>query len=365
MASHEQRGSDVGARNLRVLAVDDDHNILALLQTALASMGSYEIALAHSGDDALRQIKRAKEPFDCFLLDIQMPQMDGITLCREIRALEDYQFTPILMLTAMSERKYVDESFLAGANDYVTKPFELAELRRRLASARKLLENRGQTAQAESSTPKLKHALNAQRTMAFEDPIEMSNVDRLLGKGAFENYVTQLGQGRRFTSYVTAVRVEHANRHFDTMGARDFSDIMEEVARGISKYTSQARTIFCYHGAGNFLCVDHRRSLVLKDSDYDGLNRTIAGCLKTYGYVEQVSCDIGLPVSLRLTSKSRALIALQKAISYVQTPDAVTLPALTLGRTPTSQAEFIRAERSAYEAILKDVLTEEPALNRY
>lgn len=49
MASHEQRGSDVGARNLRVLAVDDDHNILALLQTALASMGSYEIALAHSG----------------------------------------------------------------------------------------------------------------------------------------------------------------------------------------------------------------------------------------------------------------------------------------------------------------------------
>ena len=137
------------APKMRVLAVDDDQSILALLQTALSALGQFEVSIADSGEEALRQIERAEKPFDCFLLDIQMPNMNGIELCRAIRARRAHHKTPILMLTAMSERKYIDESFVAGATDYVTKPFDFFELRSRLSAVAAQRASEARAAQAE------------------------------------------------------------------------------------------------------------------------------------------------------------------------------------------------------------------------
>jgi CheY-like chemotaxis protein len=80
--------------------------------------------------------------FDCFILDVQMPGMDGIELCRQIRAIEVYKDTPIIMNTAVADRDYIDAAFAAGATDYLTKPVDEVEVKARLGVIEQLVTER-------------------------------------------------------------------------------------------------------------------------------------------------------------------------------------------------------------------------------
>lgn len=94
---------------MKILAVDDDPIILELLAHFIDTLTDHKVVLASCADEAIDVIQaNARSPFDCFLLDIQMPGTDGITLAGKIRAMEPYTDTPILMLTAMSEKVYID-----------------------------------------------------------------------------------------------------------------------------------------------------------------------------------------------------------------------------------------------------------------
>lgn len=120
---------------LRVLCVDDDPAILVVLEASLATVGEHDVVTAISGDVALSKYVSKGEKFDCFVLDIQMPGISGIDLCREIRQRPEYDLTPILMLTAMSDAKYIEEAFRNGATDYLSKPFDPNELNQRVEIA--------------------------------------------------------------------------------------------------------------------------------------------------------------------------------------------------------------------------------------
>jgi len=122
--------------NMRVLVVDDEPAVRTSLATALARDG-YDVALAEDGDDALTQL--AVGGVDAIILDVAMPEPNGLEVCRRLRGRGDR--TPILMLTA---RDLIDDRVAgldAGADDYLVKPFALAELRARL---RALLRRTGE-----------------------------------------------------------------------------------------------------------------------------------------------------------------------------------------------------------------------------
>jgi len=123
---------------LKILAVDDDMMILDLLTVALEHGGHRDVTVSTSPSEALLMVRRADVPFECIMLDVQMPEMDGIELCRNIRMSAGYEETPILMLTAMTERSYIERAFLAGATDYITKPFDVFEIGARVGVAAKL-----------------------------------------------------------------------------------------------------------------------------------------------------------------------------------------------------------------------------------
>jgi len=113
--------------NMRVLVVDDEPAVRTSLATALARDG-YDVALAEDGNDALTQL--AAGGVDAIILDVAMPEPNGLEVCRRLRARGNR--TPILMLTA---RDLIDDRVAgldAGADDYLVKPFALAELRARL-----------------------------------------------------------------------------------------------------------------------------------------------------------------------------------------------------------------------------------------
>ena len=113
---------------MKKLSVDDDWMILELLELAMSVSGQHELTIVTSGEKAIQLLEQGEQRFDCFLLDIQMPHIDGVELCRVIREMPMYKRTPILMATAMSQKVYIDRALAAGASDYVTKPFDFEEL---------------------------------------------------------------------------------------------------------------------------------------------------------------------------------------------------------------------------------------------
>ena len=117
----------------RVLVVDDDAKITGFLRRALAYEG-YQVDVAGGGAAALAQALQA--PPDVVVLDVMMPGLDGLEICRRLRAGGD---VPVLMLTARDEVVDRVEGLDAGADDYLAKPFALEEL---LARLRALLRRR-------------------------------------------------------------------------------------------------------------------------------------------------------------------------------------------------------------------------------
>ena len=109
-----------------VLIVEDDRNIAELLQMYLEKEG-YTVTTAYDGGQGLSKF-RAIQP-DLVLLDVMMPVMDGWAVCKAIRA--DSQ-TPVIMLTAKSETDDKVQGLRAGADDYITKPFEMKEVLARI-----------------------------------------------------------------------------------------------------------------------------------------------------------------------------------------------------------------------------------------
>jgi len=120
----------------RVLVVDDIARNLQVVGTLLRHEG-YEVMPATSGADALEGVQ-AQVP-DLILLDMMMPEMDGLEVCRRLKANPAVQNIPIIFLTASNEMEHLIKGFEAGAVDYVTKPFNAPEL---LARVRTHLELR-------------------------------------------------------------------------------------------------------------------------------------------------------------------------------------------------------------------------------
>ncbi|WP_176705904.1 ATP-binding protein [Paenibacillus hemerocallicola] len=115
-----------------VLLVDDELSNLKVLIDIVSSM-NFAYRAVHSGEEALAKLKHAPLP-DIVLLDVMMPHMSGIEVCREIRVLHGVAELPVLMLTASGQIGDMVASFQAGANDILQKPFEPAELKARMQS---------------------------------------------------------------------------------------------------------------------------------------------------------------------------------------------------------------------------------------
>jgi len=115
----------------RVLIADDNPANVRILSMRLAADG-YDIVTARDGEEALA-VARESQP-DLILLDVMMPKLDGITVCRRLKEAQETSFTPIILVTAMADAKDIVAGLEAGADEYLTKPVDHAALSARVRS---------------------------------------------------------------------------------------------------------------------------------------------------------------------------------------------------------------------------------------
>jgi two-component system, OmpR family, alkaline phosphatase synthesis response regulator PhoP len=109
----------------KILVVDDQVDLVKTIQFAL-ELEQYQVLVSYNGEDALNQAR--KENPDLILLDIMLPKLDGYKVCRLLKFDEQYKHIPILMLTAKSQDKDRSIGKETGADEYITKPFDIDEL---------------------------------------------------------------------------------------------------------------------------------------------------------------------------------------------------------------------------------------------
>ncbi|MEM9774501.1 MAG: response regulator [Chloroflexota bacterium] len=134
----------------KILVIDDHKETLDLVSLVLQKQG-YRVSIAHSGQEGL-DTASAQQP-DLVLLDVMMPDMDGYTVCRKIRATPGLSDTPIILLTAKSQPDEKWEGFEAGATDYLIKPTNAEELHRRVKTILVSRQPEDKATQAEIGGP--------------------------------------------------------------------------------------------------------------------------------------------------------------------------------------------------------------------
>lgn len=236
---------------MKILIAEDDPVSRNVLETFLKKWG-YNVITTQDGAAAWRIMQQEDAP-QMAILDWMMPDMDGIEVCREVRKREAEPYVYILLLTAKDQKQDVVEGIEAGADDYLTKPFDAGELRARLRAGRRILALQGA----------LISARDALRFQATHDPLT-GLWNRLAAAEALHR---ELARSKREKSSVAVIMadLDHFKALNDTYGHLAGDAALREVAARLLKSVRVYDTVGRY-GGEEFL-------LVLPGSDGEGARR--------------------------------------------------------------------------------------------
>jgi sigma-B regulation protein RsbU (phosphoserine phosphatase) len=174
-------------QSIRALLVDDDPMLLALLAAFIESRG-YAVEQSHDGADALERVRAGS--FNLLITDRNMPRMDGLTLCREVRALGLDNYVYSIMLTASDDEKSLVAAMEAGVDDFLAKPLRPAELGARLRAAERVLALEAQMAarnrELSDAYGQLRHDLEMARTLQLSQLPPPQDLGGISCEGMFE-----------------------------------------------------------------------------------------------------------------------------------------------------------------------------------
>ncbi|TDE38863.1 response regulator [Antarcticimicrobium sediminis] len=296
---------------MKILAVDDDELIRELLLATLEAHGYTDVTLAESGEDALRKISAAGTPFDAFMIDIQMPGMDGIELVRLVRDMSRYRETPVVMITAMNQKDYIDRAFLAGATDYVTKPFDTTELITRIRLADKLQSETRRASAALAGPHHEKHK------PAYGEPVAIEEIKGYVSNGVLQNYVMIMKDQKQLAIGAFAIRVPELERVHAGSSSEEFAYVVTDVAEVISDTLVGTQAFVSYIGAGVFLCVGPKRMLPEAETVQDHLFTMLNDSDLVYceDVATNFSAQVGAVSSPKLLERRDDLRFLERAVS--------------------------------------------------
>ena len=225
---------------MKILVADDDAVSRSMMRRMLIQSG-YEVATAADGAEAV-SILLSEHPPRLVLLDWMMPKLDGPEVCRTIRETSSRPYTYIALLTSRESKEDLIAGLHAGADDYLTKPCNLEELRARLRTGERIL-------QLEDTL------LNAHRELTFK--ADHDSLTLLLNRGAILECLQQLllkSVDHAFS--LLLCDVDHFKRVNDTYGHPVGDEVLREVARRLQSSVRETDRVGRYGGEEFLLLLD-------------------------------------------------------------------------------------------------------------
>lgn len=241
---------------MKILAVDDDPVFLELLGEMLRQIGPHDVTPLLSAEQGLRELDSGAQVYDCILSDMQMPGMDGVAFTAAIRARKAWRQTPILVITSMAGKAFVDAAFAAGATDYVTKPLDAMELKARIGMVARLLAERRRM--AEFARLVAHRGAAAEVKAEFGTPIQIPGFDGCVDFVALENYLNTLGVKRAYGTAAFAVHIRNAGVIFAKASGMTFVQMLGDVAALITDALKGQDALLAYAGGGTFVVMTER-----------------------------------------------------------------------------------------------------------
>jgi two-component system, cell cycle response regulator len=302
---------------MKILAAEDNPISQTMLRSMLTKWG-YEVVTAGDGNEAW-QILQSPEAPRMAILDWMMPGQDGVEVCRRLRAAGQEPYTYVLLLTARSDSQDLVEAIDAGADDYLTKPFNSSELRARLRAGRRIVELQEQLLEAQAALRE--RATHDGLTGIFNRAAIMEILRQELARAA-----------REFKPFsILMADLDHFKEVNDMYGHLTGDEVLREAARRMKA------SIRCYdsigrYGGEEFLVVlpgcDSVESWVLAER----VRQAIAG--------EPIAVDEALyPVSCSVGCATQPTAADSNADALIRLADGALYAAKNSGRNRTEAAQ--------------------------
>lgn len=245
---------------MKLMIVDDSQDNLVFTRLLLESLGWKDLVLAQSATTAfnilgLDKPSRNGVDIDVILMDIRMPEIDGIQACRRIKQDRRFQDIPVVMVTAQSDETALENAFRAGACDYLSKPFKLVELKARLGSALALKQERDCRRGREQELLRVTQ--------------ELEKVNRELQKLSLVDSLTGLANRRQFEALLhrdwrRAVRkkeplslimidIDHFKKYNDNYGHLKGDECLRRVAAGLQQGLHRSEDLVARLGGEEFV----------------------------------------------------------------------------------------------------------------
>ena len=253
---------------MRVLVAEDSALMRAMLRDALVTMG-HECIVAANGDDAWQRFQESGT--DVVISDRLMPGLDGLELCRRIRELPGVPYTYFVFLTAQTQQSEILEGMQGGADDYLTKPLDLDELRARLIAADRV------TALYRRLEEQARSLADSNRAL-----FEIARTDPLTGLGNRLKMVETLTalqcRAERYShSYALAMcDLDRFKGYNDTMGHVAGDQVLRTVASLLTQTTRDTDSVYRY-GGEELLIVLPEQTLASAELAGERLRRAVAG----------------------------------------------------------------------------------------
>ena len=225
---------------MQLLIAEDDATTRLILQKAVEKLG-HDCLVAPDGAAAWQLFQDAR--VDVVISDWQMPGIDGIELCRRVRASASETYPYFILLTALSDKAHLLAGLQAGADDYLTKPLDRDELQVRLLGAARVTSLYRQLAARKGEVERLNHQLFEQ---ARRDPLTQLR-NRLQLREDLELLQGRVGRyGHRYC--VVLCDVDHFKRYNDTYGHPAGDEVLRAVGHTIARRCRSGDTAYRYGG---------------------------------------------------------------------------------------------------------------------